>query len=162
MVLGGLWHGASWTFVVWGGLHGTYQCVGHWRTGRRADQEAAGTLRPSVIPPQLRPVLAWLATFNLVCFAWIFFRAESFSAAFELIGGLFNVTDLLPGPTTLLMVIVVAMLAAQFSPRWIAAWGKAGFSRMAPVLQGVALAASFVAIDALGPVGVAPFIYFQF
>jgi len=162
MVLGGLWHGASWTFVVWGGLHGLYQCVGHWRNGRRAAQEAAGTLRPSAIPPHLRPVLAWLATFNLVCFAWIFFRAESFSAAFELIGGLFNLTDLLPGPTMLVVAIIAGMLAVQFTPRGIGEWSRSGFSRLTPVLQGVALAVAFVGIDTLGPVGVAPFIYFQF
>ncbi len=162
MVLGGLWHGASWTFVVWGGLHGLYQCVGHWRTGRRAEQEAAGTLRPSAVPPGLRPVLAWLATFNLVCFAWIFFRAESFANAFEMIRGLFDLTNLLPGPTTLLMAVVAGMLAIQFAPRWIGAWSRAGFSRLAPVLQGVILAVAFVGIDTLGPVGVAPFIYFQF
>ncbi|MBL8774403.1 MAG: MBOAT family protein [Acidimicrobiales bacterium] len=162
MLLGGLWHGASWTFVVWGGLHGTYQCVGHWRNGRRAAQEEAGTLAPSVIPEALRPVLAWLATFNLVCFAWIFFRAESFATAFDVIKGIFDVTDLLPGPTLLLVAVVVGMLAAQFSPRWVGAWSKSGFSRLAPVLQGVALALSFVLIDTLGPVGVAPFIYFQF
>ena len=162
MLLGGLWHGASWTFVVWGGLHGTYQCVGHWRNGRRAAQRAAGTLRPSPVPEALRPVLAWLATFNLVCFAWIFFRAESFATAFEVITGILDVTELLPGPTLLLVAIVVGMLIVQFSPRWIGEWTKTGFSRLAPALQGVALARSFVLIDTLGPVGVAPFIYFQF
>lgn len=162
MLLGGLWHGSSWTFVVWGGLHGTYQCVGHWRTTRRAAQEEAGTLVPSRIPPQVRPVLAWLATFNLVCFAWIFFRAESFARAFELIGGLFDLTDLFPAPTLLLVAVVVGMLAAQFAPRWVGEWSRAGFSRLTPALQGVVLALAFVGIDALGPVGVAPFIYFQF
>ena len=60
------------------------------------------------------------------------------------------------------MAVVVGMLVAQFSPRWIGDWSRAGFSRLAPVLQGVALALAFVGIDALGPVGVAPFIYFQF
>ncbi len=162
MLLGGLWHGASWTFVVWGGLHGFYQCVGHWRTTRRAAQAEAGTLQPSIIPAELRPVLAWLATFNLVCFAWIFFRAETFSTAFEMITGLLDLTNLLPGPTLLLVLVVVGMLVVQFSPRWIGEWSKTGFSRLAPALQGVILAVAFVGIDTLGPVGVAPFIYFQF
>ena len=162
MVLGGLWHGAAWTFVVWGGLHGMYQCVGHWRTGRRADQEADGTLRPSVIPPNLRPVLAWLATFNLVCFAWIFFRAESFSAAFELIAGLFNITDLLPGADHAgdpdhrrdAGGPVHAPLDRRVEP--------GGLLPTHPGAAGRRLAVAFVGIDTLGPVGVAPFIYFQF
>ena len=117
---------------------------------------------PSRIPPPLRPVLAWLATFKLVCFAWLFVRAESFAKAFELIGGLFDLTDLFPAPTLLLVAVVVGMLVAQFSPRWVGEWSRAGFSRLTPALQGVVLALAFVGIDALGPVGVAPFIYFQF
>ena len=162
MLLGGLWHGASWTFVVWGGLHGVYQCVGPWRNGRRAAEEAAGTRRPSSVPPRLRPVLAWLATFNLVCLAWVFFRAESFASAFAVLRGLFDITDLAPLPSVGLGAVVGGMLAAQFTPRRLALEAKAGFSRLAPVLQGALLAVGFVCIDALGPVGVAPFIYFQF
>ena len=77
MLLGGLWHGAGWTFVVWGGLHGLYLMVFHaWRrlVGGRGWR----------LPVPLAPVvsgMSWLLTFLLVVVAWVFFRAESFAAA---------------------------------------------------------------------------------
>ena len=68
MLLGGLWHGASWTFVIWGGIHGTGLAVERWRRDRRGAAREPG------------PARIWmqrLLTFNLVCFAWIFFRSDS-------------------------------------------------------------------------------------
>lgn len=66
MLLGGLWHGANWTFVVWGALHGIYLLIAHaWRA-------------------HLPPVGAWtgrFATFAAVCIAWVFFRADSAATA---------------------------------------------------------------------------------
>jgi D-alanyl-lipoteichoic acid acyltransferase DltB (MBOAT superfamily) len=77
MLLGGLWHGAAWTFVVWGGLHGLYLVVNHtwralgWRwTGR---------------PAWLGRFAAWLLTFAAVTFAWVFFRATSLSGALVMV-----------------------------------------------------------------------------
>ncbi len=73
MLLGGLWHGAAWTFVAWGGLHGAYLAVYHlWRRGRWR------------LP---RPV-AWALTFTAVVFAWVLFRADSFAAAWHLWGAM--------------------------------------------------------------------------
>jgi alginate O-acetyltransferase complex protein AlgI len=70
MLLGGLWHGANWTFVVWGGLHGVALAVNHlWsRTGVR-----------------LPRVLSWALTILFVIVAWVLFRAASFSAAFTML-----------------------------------------------------------------------------
>jgi D-alanyl-lipoteichoic acid acyltransferase DltB (MBOAT superfamily) len=66
MLLGGLWHGAGWTFVVWGGLHGLYLGINHaWH---------------AVKVPLWRPV-AWAVTFLAVVVAWVFFRASSMAAA---------------------------------------------------------------------------------
>lgn len=66
MLIGGLWHGAGWTFVLWGGLHGLYLCINHaW--------EKAGLKLPRM--------LAWLLTFLAVVFAWVLFRAENMTAA---------------------------------------------------------------------------------
>jgi len=81
MLLGGLWHGAAWTFVVWGGLHGAFLLVNHaWRALRGAGREARA---------------AWLggwparfATFGVVVVAWVFFRAASLDDAFTLLGGM--------------------------------------------------------------------------
>jgi D-alanyl-lipoteichoic acid acyltransferase DltB (MBOAT superfamily) len=79
MLLGGLWHGASWNFVVWGGIHGLL-LVAHRRFGGRA-------VAPSEVPPwgDLPRVVL---TFHAVCFAWIFFRAETIAGATDYLRGL--------------------------------------------------------------------------
>src|SRR6201999_759421 len=63
MLLGGLWHGANWTFVAWGGLHGAALAVG------RARERARGAARPMSLPVR---AAATFLTFHFVCFAWIF------------------------------------------------------------------------------------------
>jgi alginate O-acetyltransferase complex protein AlgI len=77
-VASGLWHGAGWTFVVWGGLHGAYMVLGRFTS--RARERLAGAVRLDRTP-RLRAVLAGLVTFVLVTVAWVFFRAASFSDA---------------------------------------------------------------------------------
>lgn len=76
MLLGGLWHGAAWTFMVWGGLHGLFLCINH--AWEKTQQDKAS------ISPALAVVLTFLAT----AFAWVFFRAETFTAAFAVITSL--------------------------------------------------------------------------
>jgi D-alanyl-lipoteichoic acid acyltransferase DltB (MBOAT superfamily) len=76
MVLGGLWHGANWTFVVWGALHGAYL------VGERLLSRRSGAAQP---PWPLRFV-QMVVTFHLVCLAWVFFRADSVSQASEIVG----------------------------------------------------------------------------
>src|SRR6185503_17645021 len=79
MLLGGLWHGASWTFVVWGGLHGLALAVHKLWMGWRGERTApAGPVRKLV---------AWATTMLLVCVAWVFFRAPDFATAFEVLRG---------------------------------------------------------------------------
>lgn len=74
MLLGGLWHGAGWTFVAWGGLHGLYLVVHH------AWQAWSGV--------RMAPWAARLLTFLAVMLAWVFFRAPDFASAFDVLGGL--------------------------------------------------------------------------
>src|SRR5262245_36693550 len=83
MLLGGLWHGASWRFVAWGGLHGAYLCLERFlrtRIGHVAWFRAA----------PVQPILA-LLTFICVCVGWVFFRARSFYEAFHLLGLMFGI-----------------------------------------------------------------------
>lgn len=87
MVLVGLWHGPSWTFVIWGALHGLYLSV-----------ESVVGVRvkvPKVTTPQQRFIVIGrtLLTFALVCFAWIFFRASSLDDAGYIIAHLFDFSD---------------------------------------------------------------------
>lgn len=76
-LLSGLWHGAAWTFVFWGGLHALYLTGGVLK--KRYIEENS-------IPPPVCQVIVFIG----VAFAWIFFRASSFSAAFSYIGHMFN------------------------------------------------------------------------
>ncbi|MFN8452752.1 MAG: MBOAT family protein [Anaerolineae bacterium] len=78
-LVSGLWHGASWTFVIWGALHGLYMVVETLLRGRRITYYL-------YLPRAVRVVL----TFALVCFAWIFFRANSFGDALYVVGHLFS------------------------------------------------------------------------
>lgn len=79
MVLCGLWHGAGWTFVIWGALHGLYLMINHgWR-------------RLGVHCPQ---PFGWLLTFGSVSFAWVWFRSDSLSAAARISASLFGLNGL--------------------------------------------------------------------
>jgi D-alanyl-lipoteichoic acid acyltransferase DltB (MBOAT superfamily) len=84
MLLGGLWHGAGWNFLVWGGLHGIYLCINHlwhgWRGGK-ADAPAAGLAVKAC---------CWAITFFAVVVAWVFFRARTAAGAWQMLGGLFG------------------------------------------------------------------------
>jgi alginate O-acetyltransferase complex protein AlgI len=78
MLLGGLWHGAGWTFVIWGGLHGLYLAVNHlWRAWRGDAARSA-------------PLLGHALTFLCVVVAWVFFRAESFAGASHMLTAMFS------------------------------------------------------------------------
>jgi D-alanyl-lipoteichoic acid acyltransferase DltB (MBOAT superfamily) len=89
MLLGGLWHGASWTFVIWGGLHGLYLSIHKILVrGKKAGSEVWGDNRLGYIGDLLKILL----TFHLVCITWIFFRASSLDLAGQYILGIFSNT----------------------------------------------------------------------
>jgi D-alanyl-lipoteichoic acid acyltransferase DltB (MBOAT superfamily) len=77
MVLGGLWHGAGWTFVAWGALHGAYLCINHVWTALRTKLAVPRAWFP------VERAIGWLMTFLAVVFAWVFFRANSWSTAWS-------------------------------------------------------------------------------
>jgi D-alanyl-lipoteichoic acid acyltransferase DltB (MBOAT superfamily) len=81
MLLGGLWHGAAWNFVIWGGLHGIYLCINHlwqrWRGGAITRSPAA-------------KLASWAVTFFAVVIAWVFFRAKTAAGAWQMLGSLFG------------------------------------------------------------------------
>lgn len=81
MLLGGLWHGASWTFVAWGGLHGLYLMVNHGWSGIAKHNRPVQSFHDSVIGRYCGVIL----TFVAVAVAWTFFRARSFVSAFDLV-----------------------------------------------------------------------------
>lgn len=84
MILGGLWHGAGWTYVAWGALHGAYLMINHfWR--HHFGIATAGVVRAFVY---------WLITFVAVVVSWIFFRASSFEAATSILKGMAGVNGI--------------------------------------------------------------------
>jgi len=158
MLLGGLWHGAAWRFVVWGGLHGLWLAL---ERGVSAGRRARG-LAPLPDTAWLR-ALKRLGTFHLVCLAWVFFRADSLGSAWSLLSRLFTGWGAATSLVTPAVLVAIAVgLAAQYVPRGAVNHGLIGFSRLRPALQGAVLAVTLVVIDALGSEGVAAFIYFQF
>src|SRR5205823_9021171 len=82
MFLGGLWHGAAWTFVVWGLLHGSYLVVERVIRVLFEDKAWANHLATRV--------LAGFATCGAVCIAWVFFRASDFTIAARMLRGMFG------------------------------------------------------------------------
>ncbi|NJL83992.1 MAG: MBOAT family protein [Chloroflexaceae bacterium] len=84
MLLGGLWHGAGWTFVIWGGLHGLYLCINHgWRK-----------LKLLTLPKPM----GWALTFLAVIFSWALFRAQTFTQASQILGAMLGFGEIvIPG-----------------------------------------------------------------
>jgi D-alanyl-lipoteichoic acid acyltransferase DltB (MBOAT superfamily) len=153
MLLGGIWHGAAWKFVMWGALHGGGLAVERMSEpwlGRRP-MSAAGK------------IVSWLIVFHFVCFAWIFFRAEDFAVARVFIAGLGGgwgepVQQAQPAMVALILI----GLAGQFLPP--GTFERAGLALQRVPYWGLGVAAGLIVavINALGPEGIAPFIYFRF
>ncbi len=155
MLLGGLWHGAGWTFVAWGAFHGIGQVIGRWRE-RRFGALAFAEAAPGWVVARKRFV-----TFNLVCLGWVFFRADSIQSAFEILGRL-GATGSTALVTPIVLLTIGGMLAAQYLPTEPLLRLREGFARLGPVLQGAALAGGLFVITTVGTQGVTPFIYFRF
>jgi len=187
MLLGGLWHGANWTFVFWGFLHGLGLAVHK----LHMDRIKEGRARP------LPPVVGWLLTYAFVCFAWVFFRAQDFPTAMTIVRKLVWLdstgVDHLYLPLLVLLPIVVlahwagkvaADRAGDASNRWVPApaWAAriwdasgtrfavrphpaAGLYLLLPVpgfVGGFVLTTWVLLIALFAVIDSSPFIYFQF
>ncbi len=147
MLLGGLWHGASWTFVLWGGFHGAGLSAEH-ALGRRVER----------VPVWLR----WFITFNLVVFAWILFRSPDLDLFWAYVSGMFHggALELVTVPA---LVAVLAVVGLQLLPENENHAFEARIERVHPAVLAVALAALILVVGATVPSqGVPPFIYFAF
>jgi D-alanyl-lipoteichoic acid acyltransferase DltB (MBOAT superfamily) len=160
MLLGGLWHGANWTFIGWGALHGLYLVA-------QRVLGAAGRRLPVAIrlPATLVRPIQVVAVFALVCVAWVFFRADSFAEALAILERILFLGDWrfadLPGKFLLvkglaLVALLVAFELAAEQRRLRLAYGRLRWARTAGILVLlwlIPLAASFSGER---------FIYFQF
>ncbi|HEV3312271.1 MAG TPA: MBOAT family O-acyltransferase [Chloroflexota bacterium] len=151
MLLGGLWHGAAWTFVIWGGLHGAGLAAERWWDESKRK-----------LSFNLPTAVRWFLIFNFICVAWVFFRADSLGNVGSMIGQLLGGT----GATTVTPTILLAMfagMAVHFMPPQPGLALRRVYSRLSPVAQGLAFAAIVLFCGAvITGQGVAPFIYYRF
>jgi D-alanyl-lipoteichoic acid acyltransferase DltB (MBOAT superfamily) len=174
MVLGGLWHGASWNFVIWGALHGGALAVNRaWQRSRKetsARVPAATAYRgvdPQLSPPpgpslSVQRVIAVVATFHFVCFAWIFFRAPSLAHATLMLGRLTKLTFVAPNLGAKVIAILALGFVTHYVPRGFFDRVRDRFTRSPAILQGVALALCAYVLHFAAGVKAEPFIYGQF
>lgn len=156
-LLGGLWHGAGWTFVLWGAFHGVYLSL-----ERMVRRGLGMPEKPSESPPPLLALCGRIWIFHVVCFSWILFRSQSLSDVGDVLRGLVSWS----GSNTLLswqagVVLVVGFLMQGMDgerPRRV--WDTV--NRWPLWVQGSVAALLLTLILGAGPAGVAPFIYFQF
>jgi D-alanyl-lipoteichoic acid acyltransferase DltB (MBOAT superfamily) len=155
MVLGGLWHGASWNFVIWGALHGGALAV------TRVWQRARGARTPSA----LGRAAATFATFHFVCLAWIFFRAPSFDHAWLTmvrIGQLGRSPLQLTHITPKVLVAIAVALAIHFVPKDWEGRAREAFAQRPALVQGVVLALFAMGLHLAASAKPEPFVYGQF
>jgi len=146
MLLAGLWHGAAWTFVLWGAFHGTGLCLEHAYGGRFR------------LPAWVR----WFVTLNLVVFGWILFRSQSLSLFWTFLTRFAH-----PGVPSLwsatVIVAIVLVIGLQLLPAEPLMAVQLRIERLRPVVLAIGLALVIVLVSATVPSqGVPPFIYFRF
>jgi len=115
MVLGGLWHGAAWTFVLWGTLHGLYLCVNNLF---RSFAEKVGLTIPRLLAQGL--------TFLCVCIAWVFFRAESMTKALDILGGMIGLNGIVVKSAHLSPAVAKTLATVGVQISQPASWHLAG------------------------------------
>jgi D-alanyl-lipoteichoic acid acyltransferase DltB (MBOAT superfamily) len=159
MLIGGLWHGASWTFVAWGGLHGLYLVL-----ERQATARLGGRAFWRRAPVRL---VLGLLTFAVVTVTWAFFRAHDFGRAFAIVGAMLGAgpagagASLVGDPMdpTWVGLVMVPLLAAHWGLRETSL--EAAAARVPWWLHSLALALMWIAI-AMTPGSDRAFIYFRF
>jgi alginate O-acetyltransferase complex protein AlgI len=153
MLLGGLWHGAAWTFVLWGCLHGAGLAIERVVTGDREPE-----------PSRWGRIARTVFTFHVVCLGWVLFRASSVRDAWTLLrrlatGERGGATE---GLTPLVWAAIFVGLGLHFLPEDLRETVASRVARWHPAAVGLACGALLALMDLLSPPGIAPFIYFQF
>ncbi len=166
MLLGGLWHGAGWTFIIWGALHGSYLIVNHAWLHFAKGRAWANT-------PTAR-LAGWAVTFVAVLVGWVFFRAKTLPDALTLLAGMaggYGLGGIFPAKTLDCLIVLAAAVLAFFAPNTqeifrLAQVGKGADdsgrrlwqpSRVWAMASAVVLVVGFLQLS-----GVTEFLYFQF
>jgi alginate O-acetyltransferase complex protein AlgI len=158
MTLGGLWHGAAWTFVAWGVLHGLYLVV---HRGFRAVCHKAPRLDAVLLSPP-GTVLRWALTLVCVLVGWVFFRAQTFGAAWAVLTRMFVPSAGLGCPLhDCGLWYTVAFMAVCHAVGYYGLWPWIQKRLPAPVL-GMGYSMALLLALLLAPPAGKAFIYFQF
>jgi D-alanyl-lipoteichoic acid acyltransferase DltB (MBOAT superfamily) len=153
MIIGGLWHGASWNFVIWGALHGLGLVIV--RLWQSSFQNVRGV-------PRVFHYFSIFLTFNFVTFAWIFFRAPDLDGAIGILDRIASLTVSFVNISVPLGVVMGVGLVAHYVPqRWYDE-GVNLYARAPFYAQAAALAALVFGLRYVVTTGAAPFIYNQF
>ncbi len=153
MLLGGLWHGANWTFVVWGAIHGFVLSIERFLFGHRKSHAE---------PRALGRVVRQVITFHVVCLAWIFFRAESVSAALAMIRMLGHFQWSPDYAAAWLFLAILGGVALMIDLQLEYSGGEYVFQTNSPVLRLGAAVAAMMLLIFFSASGSHAFIYFQF
>jgi alginate O-acetyltransferase complex protein AlgI len=154
MVLGGLWHGANITFVIWGTLHGVALVANHLWAKTRWREALKSRWLYRAVSLVLMTVFTWAT--------WVFFRAPDLETTNDIFAGLFQRFDMPTLLTPFLGALIVIGIGTQFLPASWRGGMHGGLIRRLPALHYVGFAAAMVALLLLAPSAAAPFIYFQF
>lgn len=158
MLIGGLWHGASWMYVIWGGLQGLF-LVSH--------KELKGVFPHPVSLSKWRVVANVFITFNLIAISFMFFRASSMETVSDMLTQIFTsfhaevALQFVSGYLMIVLVMVGAYLM-HFAPASWTTWLKNKFGKLHPVLQTVVLAIVLFMIIQMRQTDIVPFIYLQY
>jgi len=154
MLLGGLWHGISWTFAVWGLLHGAALAVTRgWLAARRRRKQAA---------TRWGRALAIFGTYHFVCLTWIFFRAGSMGNALQILSRIGSLTAGLENVPPLLGAVLLVAAGGMAVGK---DWHSRAVERFAAApfyVHAAALAAVTIVLQTLGGHGNVPFVYSRF
>ena len=164
MLLGGLWHGASLRFVIWGALHGL--ALSFHKSFKELFPEKKE--RKNSFLSAIVTFIAVVVTFHFVAFCWIFFRSKDFSTAMTLIGQIGQLSYdphqwwvIIEGYQNIIILLVVGYVWHFFPYRWNEAL-RLFFGKIPLVGKALVLAVVFWLVYATASAGPQPFIYFQF
>lgn len=162
MLLGGLWHGASISFILWGALHGTALAIHKFLMGRFSSFKPLGSeMKP------WRRVIGVLITFHLVCFGWILFRADSMKTVGEVLTQIFTnfhpevFMQFVTGYKGVFTLMVIGYIL-HFMPQSTENTLQGIVTRSPLFVQAAMLAIAVFVVVQFKSAGVQPFIYFQF
>jgi alginate O-acetyltransferase complex protein AlgI len=163
MLLGGLWHGASWRFIIWGGLHGLaltiHKLFKAWNEPGQDEQPTS--------PSRISNIINMFLTFHFVCFCWIFFRASSMQTAADMINQILHhlspgiFFEFIAGYRAVFVLIIIGYVL-HLLPRRFEFSLQQKLTDMPLAYKAAFMLAIIVIVIQTKSAGIQPFIYFQF